>query len=101
MEPADRPVSTILGFLCGVATLILFAVSLYYQVAWGPLASFGFIGVLITALGLSLIAYLVLGLAVAVVMKVEVRRQDRKMDQFMDRVEARMRARRNETGRQD
>jgi len=66
------------------------------------LASFGFVGVLITALGLTLIAYILLGLVVAAVMIFEDRRQARKMDKFMDgvmdRVEARMRSRRDKGG---
>jgi uncharacterized membrane protein len=102
LEPADRPVTTIFWFLCSVATLILFAACLYFKVAWGPLASFGFVGVLITALGLTLIAYILLGLVVAAVMIFEDRRQARKMDKFMDgvmdRVEARMRSRRDKGG---
>jgi uncharacterized membrane protein (UPF0182 family) len=103
LEPADRPVSTVLGFFCSLATFLLFAACLYYQVRWTPLDPLGFFGVLITALGLSLIAYLVLGLAVAVVMSVEVRRRTRRidaiMDGVMDRAEARMRAERDARGR--
>jgi uncharacterized membrane protein len=105
MGPADRPVSTILWFLCRVATLVVFAACIYFHVIWGPLFSFGFVGVLVTALGLSLIAYVALGLTVATVMVLEVKREDRTInrnvrgatDNFLDRVEAEMWAGRGET----